>query len=95
MASKNRMVVIDDLEPIEAEMVVQFLQDAITNGDLELAVQDCMTIRDEVKFHQYDPKMLTGKIASTGRCFVKVDGVPCLKKEHDIIHTKAYEVEGQ
>lgn len=80
---EHRMVIIDDLEPIEAEIIQQFLQDAVSNGDLELAIQDCITIRDEVKFHDFVPQQ-----PNSDWCKI------CNHSIVDTIHmTKAYEVE--
>ena len=49
------MVVIDDLELDESLMVANFLKNAITNGDLELAIQDCISVANEIDFHKYKP----------------------------------------
>lgn len=51
----NVMVVIDDLEKFEAITIRKFLTDAVENGDLPLAVQDCIEIYPEVKFHEFEP----------------------------------------
>ena len=47
------MVIIDDLEPLESEIVVAFLEDAIDNGDLQLSIKDCISTAIEIKFHQF------------------------------------------
>lgn len=78
----NCMVVIDDLVPIEAKQVIDFLLESIDNGDLSLCIQDCITAYPEVKFHEFDSYP-----NATWRC--KVCGEPKPSK----IHQEAFDTD--
>ncbi|HSA76430.1 MAG TPA: hypothetical protein VLE02_02685 [Nitrosarchaeum sp.] len=81
MTAEIFMVVIDDLEKIEAETIADFLKEAVENGDLELAIQDCISVAKEIKFHQFQPN--EGQIE--GLC------KKCKKRSSDTIHSLAVE----
>lgn len=88
MYSKNHMVVIDDLEPIEAIRIVNFLTESISNGDFDLVIQDCITKYVEVKFHQY--KANPDDLAQAKKYDYDLSVVPCdrcNKLKLDTIHT--------
>jgi hypothetical protein len=72
---QTKMIIIDDLELEEAVKVADFLNNAIDDGDLDLAIKDCIRITDEIKFHPY--KSICEKFT---RCEL------CNKSRFDTIH---------
>lgn len=80
------MVIIDDLEESEAHKIANFLRDASDDGDLDLAIVDCISIANEVNFHQFKENPDEALLKKQYGTYNEVPCDKCNKPKSDTIH---------